>query len=223
MIKWKKLRFGAKLGPMKIDPFLTDETKIAPPTPGAALVRLSQTLGALRRVQNANPMPENLAQLARERESLQNAIENGEKLGTPFKNAQNALRILFATIQNSSSSDDEKGALLVQLGFPDTRINESDYVAPVDVSTVCATHFKPQKQVFSTLAFEEAQGATAYWLFEIRVLADGTEAHDALIENYAPTFSRVRLPIGNHRFIIESRNPSKSVRSAEFSVDVPNL
>ena len=223
MISGKGERVGAILGPMKIDPFLTDETKIAPPTPGAALVRLSQTLGAMRRAQNANPMPENLAELARARDSLQNALENGEKLGTPFCNAQNALRNLFATIQNSTQTDDEKGALLVQLGFPDPRISESDFVAPINVETVCVTHFKPQKQIFSTLCFEEAQGATAYWLFEIRVLADGSEAHDALVENYAPTFSRVRLPIGTHRFLIESRNPSKSVRSEEFSIEVPNL
>lgn len=208
---------------MKINPFLTDETKIAPPTPGAALVRLSQTLGALKRAQNANPMPENLADLASARNQLQNALENGENLGTPFQNAQNALRNCFAALQKLELDEQARGELMTSLGFPDPRPQNADFIAPIDIQTVCVTHFKPQKQVFSTISFQESQGATAYWLFELRYLPGGSPVLDATLENYAPYFSRVRLPVGKHTFLIESRNPSKSIQSELFEIEVPAL
>lgn len=211
---------------MKVDPRFTDETSIVPPTPGAALVRLSQTIGAVRRLPNAETVPSLVQNLASARERLQEAIENGDKLGTPFQNAQNALRELYAHVIEMGADADENATILIALGFPDPRISEPEYVGAVNVNTVVTTHFKPVRQVFSTLTFQEAPGATAYWLFEIRALGrdgDGGEATDALVENYAPYFSRVRLPVGPHRFIIESRNPSKSARSEEFSIEVPAL
>ena len=134
--------------------------------------------------------------------------------------AQTAIRAVY----DACSAD---SALAIRLGFPDPEIKIKDFVATVDTSTVVATHFKPLKQIFTTISFEEAHGATAYWLFEIRSLSNAPkgedEAVDAILENYAPYFSRVRLPVGKHRLVIESRNPSKSTRTEEFELEVPAL
>ena len=117
---------------------------------------------------------------------------------------------------------EDASARAVRLGFPDTNEVVKDRVGEVDISTVVVTHFKPFKQIFTTISFEEAHGATAYWLYEVRTI-DGEDLVDAVVENYAPVFQRVRLPVGKHRFVIESRNPSKHARTGEFEVEVPAL
>ena len=95
-------------------------------------------------------------------------------------------------------------------------------MAPVDVSSVVLTHFKPRKQVFTTLAFDEAHGATAYWLYEVKQVA-GEPYVEAILENWAPQFTRVRMPVGPHRLFIESRDASYFVHSPEFEIEVPQL
>ena len=208
---------------MKFDPFLSDEPSIAPPTPGAVLVRLSQALGALSGdALNASNVPSMPEKLASARENLISAIENGEKLAAPFSCAQNALRELYAQITAQNEDETARAQLLLQLGFPDPRLAASERVLPVDISTVVATHFKPEKQVFSTLSFAESHGATAYWLLEVRYF-DGERLVDGVVENYAPQFSRVRLPVGTHFLIIESRNHHYVARSEEFEFEVPQL
>ncbi|HEX9996565.1 MAG TPA: hypothetical protein VGB45_05425 [Abditibacterium sp.] len=208
---------------MKFDPFLSDEPSIAPPTPGAVLVRLSQVLGALKTSEpHASSVPSMPEKLASARQNLMTAIENGENLSGPFTAAQNALRELYAQTVSQNENDEIRANLLLQLGFPDPRLAAAERVLPVDVSTVVATHFKPEKQVFSTLSFAESHGATAYWLFEVRYFK-GERLVDGVVENYAPQFSRVRLPVGTHNLIIESRNPHYIARSEEFTLEVPQL
>lgn len=212
---------------MKIDPFRSDESTIAPPSPGAALVRLSQVIGALRRSPYSNSVPESAETLARPliiaRESLYKAIESGENVGTPFADAQKSLQELFANIVQKHAEDtDLQAQALLNLGFPDPRLLADARVAAIDISTVVVTHFKPVKQVFTTLAFDEAHGATAYWLHEKKWVCDEPYI-DAVIENWAPQFPRIRMPVGKHTLIIESRDTSYSVMSQEFEIEVPKI
>ena len=212
---------------MKIDPFKSDESTITPPNPGAALVRLSQVIGALHRSPYSNSVPENAQSLAwpliSARESLYKAIESGENVGTPFSDAQKSLQELFAQIaQNHADDADTQAQMLLALGFPDPRLLAEARVSAIDVSTVVATHFKPLKQVFTTVAFDEAHGATAYWLHEKKWIA-GEPYVDAVIENWAPQFTRIRMPVGKHTLIIESRDASYSIMSSEFEIEVPQL
>ena len=212
---------------MKIDPFRSDESTITPPNPGAALVRLSQVIGALRRSPYSNSVPENAEELAspllQARERLYKAIESGKNVGTEFSAAQKTLQNLFARVCETHPEDAEVQAqALLSLGFPDPRLLAEARVSPVDVSSVVVTHFKPLKQVFTTLAFDEAHGATAYWLHEVKELA-GADYRDAVVENWAPQFTRIRMPVGVHRLIIESRDPSYSVMSEEFEIEVPKI
>ena len=212
---------------MKIDPFKSDESTITPPNPGAALVRLSQVIGALHRSPYSNSVPENVETLARPliyaRESLYKAIESGENVGTLFFQAQKSLQELFAHIVQSRSDDaDAQAQILLELGFPDPRLLAEARVAAIDVATVVVTHFKPVKQVFTTLAFDEAHGATAYWLHEKKWVCDEPYI-DAVMENWAPQFPRVRMPVGKHTLIIESRDSSYSVMSQEFEIEVPKI
>ncbi len=213
---------------MKFDPFLSDEPSIAPPTPGAVLVRLSQVIGILSAVSseaalNASAVPNFTEKLASARGALLQAIENGCSLGAAFNQAQNVLRELYKNIAESSEEDEARAAVLTRFGFPDPRfINAASPVSPVRVSSLVATHFKPERQVFTTISFDEAHGATAYWLLEVRYLGDERFV-DGVVENYAPQFSRVRLPVGPHRFIIESRNSHRAAQTEEFSLEVPAL
>ena len=212
---------------MKIDPFKSDESTITPPNAGAALVRLSQVIGALHRSPYSNSVPENAETLARPliqaRESLYKAIESGANVGTPFAAAQKSLQELFASIAQQHADDaDLQSRALLNLGFPDPRLLAEARVAPIDVATVVVTHFKPVKQVFTTIAFDEAHGATAYWLHEKKWIA-GEPYVDAVMENWAPQFPRVRMPVGQHTLIIESRDSSYSVMAQEFEIEVPKI
>jgi len=213
---------------MKFDPFLSDEPSIAPPTPGAALVRLSQVLGIMRSrdcggATTSNAVPNFTEKLASARGGLLEALESGTNLGTAFQNSQNTLRQLYQNLAQNAENDDARAENLLRLGFPDPRtMSDASPVSPVDVRGVVATHFKPQRQVFTTLCFGEAHGATAYWLFEIRTW-NGERFVDAVVENYAPQFSRVRLLVGKHVLMIESRNPHRAARSDEFELEVPDL
>lgn len=213
---------------MKFDPFLSDEPSIAPPTPGAVLVRLSQVIGiwnstASESAPKASAVPDSGEKLASARGALLQALECGQNIGPAFNQGQNALRELYNFLAETESEEETRAALLNRFGFPDPRfISAESPVSQVALSSVVATHFKPQRQVFTTLSFDEAHGATAYWLLEVRYLGEERFV-DGVVENYAPQFSRVRLPVGPHRFIIESRNAHRAARTEEFSLDVPAL
>lgn len=213
---------------MKFDPFLTDEPLVAPGHPGLALVRLSRLLGALQKMDDggaATPdaisVPEISKKLARARERLLEALETQSNVGTAFESAQNALRETYASCL--AQEEPMRAELLARLDFPDPNRPDNELVLPVDISTVVTTHFKPLKQVFTSLAFDESHGATAYWLHEDRLIGEHGYAREALMENWAPQFTRIRLPVGTHRLLIESRNPAASVFSEPFEIEVPRL
>ena len=211
---------------MKINPILTDEPSLAPATPGAALARVSSVIGALRRFNQANAMPAGLdgpgweTRLEDSRTGLLQSLEAGTGVQERLTLAQTALRELYAGLVNLDIDADARAKALEKLGFPAVDRDIETWLSPVDVASVVLTHFKPAKQVFSTIAFDESHGATAYWLNEVRYF-DGERLEDAVVENYAPQFSRIRLPVGRHRLFIESRNTHRCVRSEEFDIEVP--
>ena len=208
---------------------MTDEPTIIPVSPGAALVRLSQVLGAAQH----NPTvaraiePARLQQLLDKRSVLMNAIEAdacettpNEKTAIALREAQSALRELYETVsQPGLWNETEAPSAFAAMRFPDPLRRE---LQVVDVTRVLATFSCPQRQILTTLSFEDAPGAVAYWLYETRVLSvSGEEATDELIESYTPFFPRLRLPSGAHRFRIESRDHSVCKVSPEFQIVVP--
>lgn len=225
---------------------MIDEPLVIPFSPGAALVRLAQIEGVLKRhpdiaralsseavSQGTVEAPkragslELASSLQEARHNLVQALSDGDHttVATTFAAAQNRLLGCYQAAceagrwQESSVTQDQA---LKTLNFPDPQQKRDSLVEAVEVQSVLATYFKPQRQVLTTIAFQDAAGATAYWLSEIRVVA-GEDYEDHLIENYAPVFSRVRLPIGKHRLRIESRNLHARSVSQEFTIDVPDL
>ena len=201
----------------KFSPFLTDEATISPATPGDALVRLSQTIGVLKGENaNANDVPNLLSRLASARDALLQALENPDSQRAPaFFDAQKALRELCANLLETEGD-------LARFGFADPHRGEENWVQPVDLKTLCVSHFKPARQVFSSFSFDEAVGATAYRLHEIRYL-HGERLDDDLVLNFAPRFSRVRIPVGTHHFVIESHDANQCAYSEEFTIEIPQL
>jgi len=199
---------------------MTEEPLVMPYTLGAALERLSHIRGAVARdAELAAALPAATPEhLHRAREALILALESGDQatkqkaLGT----AQSYLRQLLETLAQPGLFADsaQKFALL---GFPDPL---SDKLAPVDVSTVVTTFSRPDRQMFTTIAFEASPGARGYRLRETRHI-EGEDFVDDTLESLTPVFRRARLPIGVHRLAIESRNASGFVMSEEFQVIVP--
>jgi hypothetical protein len=116
---------------------------------------------------------------------------------------------------------------LQALGFP-TGVQLSDpfALAAPDEKSVVATFTLNGKQVLTSLAFERAPGATAYWLHVVRTWEEDGETQrieDPILESPAPLFARVRLPLGPQVLRLKSRNPSASRLSEEFTIEVPDL
>jgi hypothetical protein len=202
---------------------MIDEPLVVPVSPGSALVRLAQVGGALQRHAHiARALPEDaLQQLQSRRGELLAAIESGERGRTAdtLRAAQNSLRQLYeAVCQPGLWSADETPAVYAALGFPDPLRSG---LQTVDVSTVLVTFSMPHRQVLTTLSFQDAPGATAYWLRMIRVI-NGMEAEDPTVSSYAPIFTRQRIPSGPHRLRIESRDNSTFKISEEFQIVVPD-
>jgi hypothetical protein len=201
---------------------MNDEPLVVPVSPGSALVRLAQVGGALQRHDNiARALPDDaLHQLHSRRGELLAAIESGERgaIEDTFRAAQNHLRRLYEAVsQPGLWSADEAPAVYAALGFPDPLRNG---LHAVDVSSVLVTFSMPHRQVLTTLSFQDAPGATAYWLREIRVI-NGLEVEDPTVSSYAPIFTRQRMPSGPHRLRIESRDNSTYRISEEFEIIVP--
>lgn len=219
---------GGILRRMKFDPFLSDEPSLAPATPGYALVRLSQVVGGLRDEGKANLVPSSLsvpewtANFLDSRTKLLEAAEGAGSWPEAFSRAQDTLRSFYADLVAAETSLETQKRLLAAFGFPMPDRNIETWLSPVDLSSLVLSHFKPEKQVFTTFSFNEAHGSMAYWLFEVRFFKD-ERLEDAVVENFAPQFSRIRLPVGPHRFFIETRNTHRSVRSQEFDIVVPEL
>lgn len=213
--------------PVKINPYLTDEPSITPPSPGDALVRLIQIEGSLQDLNgkaNAVPIEVNHAKAAisAAREGLTSVLAAGGDAGPALLAAQNCIREIYAAVAASGESPIEATELLLGLGFPDPSRTLETWVKTVDLSTVTVTHFKPERQVMTTIAFQHAVGAEAYWLREIIFFAD-QEVEENVVENFAPIFQRVRMPVGKHTLVIESRNQHRAVRTERFEIEVPAL
>ena len=100
-------------------------------------------------------------------------------------------------------------------------------VEAIDLATIQVTYTRFGKQVMANFSFRDAQGATAYWLHEVRFIdgerSEWARLEDAIMESYSPVFTRVRMGGGTRHFIIESRNPHKSAFTQEFTLEIPSL
>jgi hypothetical protein len=213
--------------PVTINPYLTDEPSITPPSPGDALVRLIQIEGSLQGLNgkaNAVPIEVNHAKTAvgAAKDGLISVLATGGDAGPALLAAQNCIREIYAAVVASAENPADATEIFLDLGFPDPSRTLDTWVKTVDLSTVTVTHFKPERQVMTTIAFQHAFGAEAYWLRRIIFFAD-QEVEENVVENFAPIFQRVRLPVGKHMMVIESRNQHRAVRTERFEIEVPAL
>ncbi|HEX8237835.1 MAG TPA: hypothetical protein VF600_17975 [Abditibacteriaceae bacterium] len=204
---------------------MIDEPTVIPVSPGAAITRLSQVAGALRKNSEiAAALPAETATLLRSRrDALLQALENDEPgaVEAALRDAQKTLRQIYETVsQPGLWTPEQAPSVFAALHFPDPLVRG---VQPVDASRVIATFACPRNQVLTTLSFEDAPGSIAYWLREIRTIeATGEILDDAMVENYAPVFHRLRIAPGVRRFRIESRDASNIAVSDEFEITVPH-
>ncbi len=202
---------------------MSDEPLICPVTPGAALCRLSEVTGALERQSVLPEWPESLraARLA-----LENALESGEteRVTSALHAAQEKLTVCYDAVCALPAA----APLCAAVGFPSPGNSFKErHVEAVDVATIQVTYTRFGKQVLANFSFRDAQGATAYWLHEVRFIdgerCEWARLEDAVTESYSPVFTRVRMGGGTRYFIIESRNPHKSAFTQEFTLEVPSL
>lgn len=204
---------------------MTEEPLLMPFTPGAAIERLSHIRGALaKHAEIAAVLPPSTPNhIETARQALLLALESGDQ-GTrqgALVASQDYLRQLFATLsQPGLFPEGEGSAHFAALGFPDPSKKEKEALRPLDVSSVIVTFTRPERQIFTTIAFEHSPGAIGYRLRQTIVVA-GEDFIDDTLESPVPVFRRVRLPVGEHRLRIESRNHSYFVLSEEFKVVVP--
>ena len=199
----------------------TDEPLIRPTSIGTAMVRLTQVEGALRggkapALSNSHPLADGLRAA---HAMLLGALTGGDRAlaQQALKSAQEQLATIYAACQ--SLEGEQAQSTCRALGFPAA----GTALSAVDVASVVVTFAKPKKQVVTSIAFEDAPGATGYWLHEITDLPNDEEIQDALLSGKTPLFPRVRLPIGRHRLLLESRNLDEHVLSEEFVIEVPDL
>ena len=203
---------------------MSDEPLICPVTPGTALCRLSEVAGALERHFAPPEWPGTLRQA---RGALETALETGEteRVAGALHAAQGKLSACYDAV----CALDDAAPLCAALGFPapGKASFKERFVAAVDVATLQVTYTRFGKQVLTNFSFRDAQGATAYWLHEIRYIdgdrSEWARLEDAILESYSPQFTRVRMGAGTRHFVIESRNPHTSAYSAEFTLEVPSL
>lgn len=191
--------------------FAHDDALVGPVSPGAALVRLLQVEASL-----PEPLSDLRGDIQFARENLARAVACAPEMQAALDHAHSVLKRLFERVSES----EDAAHVCALLGFPPPKM-KGDKVGAVDVSTIVVTHTRPLKQVLSTIAFADAANATGYRLFETKVLPNGEDYEDATVANYLPTFTRVRLAAGEHRFRIETRNPYARTLSEFFTFRVP--
>jgi hypothetical protein len=193
-----------------------DEPLICPVSPGAALSRLSEVIGAAARL-NVETMA-----LREAREGLFAALESGapDAIGAALQNAQAALIACY-------ESADEALCDAASFPPPGAVSPKARFLEAVDLTSLHVTFARFGKQIMASFVFRDAPGATAYWLREVRYIdgdrSEWARLEDQVMESFTPQFSRVRLPSGTRHFRIEARNPSESVTTDEFTIEVPNL
>ena len=201
---------------------ISEDPLVNPYSPGECLARLARLRGALLReswLAAALP-PDVPAMLGQATEALTLALESGD--GPTVTRAHEAagayLRQLHEIACQPALWNGETSRALAALGFSDPLAPSP--LAPVDVSTVVATHSQPERQTMTTLAFEHAPGAKAYRLITTRFI-EGEDVHDDTMTCLAPVFRRMRIPPGTHRLRIEARDHSGTAMSEEFTIEVP--
>ncbi len=202
---------GSSASDTSASPFAHDDALIGPPSPGLALARLIQVEARL---------PADWSDLRGELKPAQEALAGAIARAQGVQSALDQAHRLLSRVWERTRTSEQAEALCQSLGFPPP-VMKADEVGPVDVSTVVVTHTRPLRQVLSTIAFDHAPNATGYRLFETKVLVNGEDYEDSMVSNSLPTFTRVRLAAGEHRFRIESRNPYARTLSEFFTVSVP--
>lgn len=203
---------------MTLSQVVPDEPLICPVSPGAALSRLSEVIGALERHQAG----EHTLLLRAAREELMAALESGapEATSAALVAAQQKIIACYEALTDAELCADAKFPPPGQVSY------RKRHLEVVDLSSVQMTFARFGKQIMASFAFRDAPGATAYWLREIRYIDDErtewARLEDQVVQSTTPLFSRVRLPPGTRHFRIESRNPSGSVVTDEFTIEVPN-
>jgi hypothetical protein len=201
-----------------------DEPLIVPLTPAEALARVTRVLGALTRDGQSTAIAEkdtiSLLQKAQLELTTSFTSDQISAISGALALAQSALSTLHAQLRK----DD---ARLQALGFPTAvQLEDPHSLAAPDEKRVVATYTLNDKQVLTSLAFEHAPGATAYWLHVVRYWEENGQTQrieDPILESPGPFFARVRLPVGPQILRLKSRNPSASKISEEFSIHVPDL
>ena len=195
-----------------------DEPLICPVSPGAALMRLCEVIGALQK----NDTTETLASLRAAREELVSALESGasENIAQALRGAQEVLTACY-------SGGSEELCLAAGFPAPGTVTHKSRQLEAIDLTSLQVTCARFGKQAMVSFSFRDAPGATAYWLREVRYIDNAREEwarlEDQTIQSFTPLFSRVRLPSGTRHFRIEARNPSGGIVSDEFTIEVPEI
>jgi hypothetical protein len=198
-----------------------DEPLVLPTTPGETLMRLCQIRGALPPAHAAFAPAIEAARTA-----LMQALESGaqegghESIAAKFTAAQTLMIQLYNAVQG----DDTARRVL---GFPTPeQIADPCFIVAPDPKTVLTTFTLHGKQVLTSLAFDRALGATAYWLHIVRYWTENGKTQrteDPSQQSPAPLFARLKLPVGPQILRLRSRNPSASAISEEFQIEVPAL
>ena len=199
----------------------SDEPIIIPVTPGEILVRLSRLIGRLNDSASDTAAAQ-IESLQSVRAEVLNALEGGDEsaIASTLASAQKQLASFYESFQNDE-------ARCETFGVPSPgSVAEATALASVDIETVTATFSLSGKQVLTSIAFERAAGATAYWLHIVRYWDENgvtQRVEDPVLESLAPLFPRVRLPVGKQILRLKSRNLSVSALSPEFTIEVPDL
>ena len=195
-----------------------DEPLICPVSPGTALVRLSEVIGAFEQENG-----QDITRLRLAREELLSALEGGSQdaISEALHNAQEALIVRY------ESCDSEELCAAAKFPPPGKVSYKARHLEPVDLTSLQVTFARFGKQVMVSFAFRDAPGATAYWLREVRYIdnerAEWARLEDQIVESFSPQFSRVRLASGTRHFRIEARNPSGGIVTDEFTIEVPEI
>jgi len=193
-----------------------DEPLIVPFTAAETIVRLSQLLAHLD-----GEISRQIEPLRAARNELLSAVETGDQAA--IKSTLYASQQQLVALYEAVKTDE---AQCVALGFPTPAFLADAYsIAPVNVESVTATFTLTGKQILTTLSFERAANARWYWLHEVSHFQDKPDerVEEAVIQNSAPLFDRLRLPSGPRVLRIKARNLSTSVLSDEFTIHVPYL
>jgi hypothetical protein len=202
---------------------MTEEPLIMPYSPGDCLARLSQIRGALERYPAlATALPAGTADhLSEAGQALVLALESGDGATTQraLSTGQNYIAGLYeAACQPGLLVEKDVPEYFAALGFPNPLAN--GLLSPINVKSVVATYTTPTRQVLTTLSFDHAPGAKAYRLITIRHI-NGEDVYDDTITSLTPVFRRMRVPVGQHRMVVESRDESGTALSPEFTITVP--